>query len=77
MLSAYAHNAQLLVHEGEEVAAGQPIARMGLGPHRIAALYFEIRRDGKPVDPLKYLPEARADRPIRPSAGRPRGAAPP
>ncbi len=77
MLSAYAHNEQILVREGEEVAAGQTIAHMGLGPHRIAALYFEIRRDGKPVDPLKYLPAARAGPGVRSSAGRPPGAAPP
>jgi lipoprotein NlpD len=55
LLSAYAHNQELLVHEGQEVAAGQDIARMGLGPHQIPALYFEIRVNGKPVDPLPYL----------------------
>ena len=55
LLSSYAHNRELLVHEGQEVSAGQVIAHMGAGPHRVAALYFEIRINGKPRDPLKYL----------------------
>ena len=55
LLSAYAHNNDLLVHEGQEVARGQVIAHMGLGPHRVCALYFEIRVNGKPTDPLPYL----------------------
>jgi lipoprotein NlpD len=55
LLSAYAHNRDVLVHEGQEVAAGQSIARMGEGPNQIAALYFEIRENGKPTDPLRYL----------------------
>jgi lipoprotein NlpD len=55
LLSAYAHTRELAVHEGDEVVAGQPIAAMGEGPHRIAVLYFEIRQNGKPVDPLPYL----------------------
>ncbi len=56
LLSAYAHNRELLVHEGQDVAAGQVIARMGEAAHQTVALYFEIRRNGKPVDPLAYLP---------------------
>ncbi|MGH8127970.1 MAG: peptidoglycan DD-metalloendopeptidase family protein [Gammaproteobacteria bacterium] len=56
-LSAYGHNQRLLVHEGDSVKAGQKIATMGLGPNDKPALYFEIRRDGKPVDPLRYLPK--------------------
>jgi lipoprotein NlpD len=56
LLSAYAHTRELGVHEGQDVAAGQVIAEMGTGPHQIAALYFEIRLNGKPVDPLPYLP---------------------
>lgn len=60
-LSAYGHNRTLSVHEGEEVAAGQPIAEMGLGPSRKPMLYFEIRYNGKPVDPRLYLPA----RPVR------------
>jgi lipoprotein NlpD len=55
LLSAYAHTNELLVREGENVAGGQTIAHMGTGPHQIAALYFEIRLNGKPVDPVPYL----------------------
>jgi lipoprotein NlpD len=55
LLSSYAHNRELLVHEGQDVAAGQVIAHMGMGPHQISALYFEIRVNGKPTDPLRYL----------------------
>jgi lipoprotein NlpD len=55
LLTAYAHTRELLVREGQDVAGGQDIARMGLGPHQVAALYFEIRLNGKPVDPLRYL----------------------
>jgi lipoprotein NlpD len=59
LLSAYAHNRELAVREGQEVLAGQPIAQMGTGPHQIPALYFEIRLNGKPVDPLPYLAGAK------------------
>ena len=55
LLSAYAHTRELAVREGQEVLGGQPIAQMGTGPHQIPALYFEIRLNGKPVDPLPYL----------------------
>ena len=55
-LSAYGYNASLLVKEGEEIKKGQRIATMGEGPERKARLHFEIRRNGKPVDPRKYLP---------------------
>jgi lipoprotein NlpD len=57
-LSAYAHNDRLLVGEGADVAAGEQIAEMGdsgTGTDAVK-LHFEIRRDGEPVDPLKYLP---------------------
>ena len=54
-LSAYGHNERLLVHRGEQVARGQEIAEMGRGPNRQPRLHFEIRRNGRPVDPLKYL----------------------
>ncbi len=57
-LSAYAHNQRLLVHEGEEVKAGQRIATMGIGPDDKPELYFEIRHNGKPVNPLRFLPKA-------------------
>jgi len=55
-LSAYGHNRVLNVKEGDQVAAGQPVAQMGLGPGRKPMLYFEIRYNGKPVDPRWYLP---------------------
>ncbi len=55
LLTAYAHTVQLDVHEGQEVATGEEIAHRGTGPHQIAALYFEIRVNGKPVDPLPFL----------------------
>lgn len=57
-LSAYAHNDRLLVGEGDAVAAGEQIAEMGdsgTGTNAVK-LHFEIRLDGVPVDPLKYLP---------------------
>jgi lipoprotein NlpD len=59
LLSSYAHNRELLVHEGQEVTAGQVIGHMGTGPHQVCALYFEIRINGKPTDPLRYLTSAR------------------
>jgi lipoprotein NlpD len=54
-LSAYAHTQDIAVREGQEVLRGQVIAQMGIGPHQSPALYFEIRLNGKPVDPLPYL----------------------
>ena len=56
LLSAYAHTLDPTVREGQQVSAGEQIARMGAGAHRIPALYFEIRLAGRPVDPLSYLP---------------------
>jgi len=55
-LSAYGYNASLLVKEGENIKKGQRIATMGEGPERKARLHFEIRRNGRPVNPRKYLP---------------------
>lgn len=55
-LSAYGFNQSLLVAEGQNVAPGQPIAQMGFGPRNEAMLHFEIRRDGRPVDPQTILP---------------------
>ncbi len=55
-LSAYGYNAGLLVGEGDEVAAGQQIARLGEGPGRRPLLHFEIRQGGRPVDPQRMLP---------------------
>ncbi len=55
-LSAYGHNASLLVKEGDTVRKGQRIATMGEGPGREPRLHFEIRKNGQPVDPRRYLP---------------------
>lgn len=56
-ISAYGHNRRLLVNEGQTVKAGQQIAEMGsTGTDRVK-VHFEIRRQGKPVDPLQYLPK--------------------
>jgi lipoprotein NlpD len=55
-LSAYGHNESLLVKEGEQIKKGQRIATMGEGPGLEPRLHFEIRRNGKPVDPRQYLP---------------------
>jgi lipoprotein NlpD len=58
-LSAYAHCRESLVHQGQDVIRGQVIAHMGEGTPQKPVLYFEIRRNGKPVDPLAYLPSGR------------------
>jgi lipoprotein NlpD len=55
-LSAYAHNNKLLVKEGQAVSQGQKIAEMGSTDSSLVKLHFEIRKNGKPVDPLKHLP---------------------
>ena len=55
-LSAYAHNREILVKEGQQVAKGQKIAEMGDSDSDQVKLHFEIRRLGKPVDPVKFLP---------------------
>ncbi len=57
-LSAYAHNRDILVKEGQQVVKGQKIAEMGNTDTDQVKLHFEIRRQGKPVDPLRYLPPA-------------------
>jgi len=56
-LSAYAHNKTLLVKEGQYVKAGQNIATLGRSGAQQEQLHFEIRRNGKPVDPLRFLPK--------------------
>ena len=56
LLSAYAHNERLRVGEGDAVKGGQHIADMGRSGKGNVMLHFEIRRDGKPVDPLRFLP---------------------
>jgi lipoprotein NlpD len=55
-LSAYAHNDKLLVAEGARVIGGQEIAEMGNTGTRRVMLHFEIRRNGRPVPPLQFLP---------------------
>jgi lipoprotein NlpD len=55
-LSAYGHNRRRLVTEGQRVKAGQQIAEMGRASSGFDALHFEIRRSGRPVDPLQFLP---------------------
>jgi lipoprotein NlpD len=55
-LSAYGYNDKLFVQEGSQVHVGQVIAEMGSSGTNRVQLHFEIRRDGKSVDPLQYLP---------------------
>jgi lipoprotein NlpD len=56
-LSAYGSNSRILVREGEEVRMGQQIAEVGLGAGKQPVLHFEIRKNGKPVNPLVHLPK--------------------
>ncbi|WP_236904617.1 peptidoglycan DD-metalloendopeptidase family protein [Collimonas fungivorans] len=56
LLSVYAHNKTIVVKEGQMVSKGQKIAEMGKSDSSAVKLYFEIRRQGKPVDPSRYLP---------------------
>lgn len=56
-LSAYAHTSRILVSEQQVVKAGQKIAEKGSTGTDEVKLHFEIRKNGKPVDPLKYLPK--------------------
>jgi lipoprotein NlpD len=55
-LTAYAHNQTLLVREDQSVKRGQKIAEMGSSDSELVKLHFEVRRLGKPIDPLKFLP---------------------
>jgi len=55
-LSAYGHNRAILVREGEKVKGGQVVAEIGSSSSNQEMLHFEIRRNGKPEDPLLYLP---------------------
>jgi lipoprotein NlpD len=59
LLSAYAHNRESLVHDGQELALGEVIGHMGEGAPGKPVLYFEIRRNGKPIDPLSFLPHVK------------------
>ena len=56
-LSAYAHNSLLMVKEGDSVSSGQKIAKMGKDSNGQVLLHFEIRKNGVPVGPVKYLPK--------------------
>ena len=58
-LSAYAHASRVLVRENQEVKAGEKIAETGSTGTDKVKLHFEIRENGKPVDPLQYLPKRR------------------
>ena len=57
-LSAYAHNRKLLVKEGQQVRVGQRIAELGSTGAENPRLHFEIRKNGKPVNPVRYLPSS-------------------
>lgn len=59
-LSAYAHNRRILVKEGQKVKQGQKIAEMGKSGTNRVKLHFEIRKNGNPVNPRKYLPAKRS-----------------
>lgn len=56
-LSAYGHNRKMLVQEGDSIVAGQVIAESGSAPGRGEQVHFEIRRNGRPVDPMGLLPK--------------------
>jgi lipoprotein NlpD len=56
-LTAYAHNQNLLVKEDQTVRQGQRIATMGSSDSETVRLHFEVRRQGKPVDPVAFLPK--------------------
>lgn len=56
LLSVYAHNKVILAKEGQMVSKGQQIAEMGKSDSSTVKLYFEIRRDGKPIDPAGVFP---------------------
>jgi lipoprotein NlpD len=55
-ITAYAHNQEILVKEGESVNKGQKIAKMGMTDSDRPKLLFELRKGGKPIDPLSFLP---------------------
>ncbi|MFN9030057.1 MAG: peptidoglycan DD-metalloendopeptidase family protein [Betaproteobacteria bacterium] len=56
-VTAYAHNRQILVKQGQSVSRGQRIAELGKTDAELPKLHFEIRRQGKPIDPLTVLPK--------------------
>ncbi|WP_162175002.1 peptidoglycan DD-metalloendopeptidase family protein [Paraburkholderia mimosarum] len=57
LVTAYGHNGKLLVKQGDTMKQGQPIAMSGTDGAGISALIFEVRENGKPVDPLAWLPK--------------------
>lgn len=57
-LSAYGYNSRRHAQEGDSVTAGQVIAEVGLGPAQRSLLHFEIRKAGRPMDPLRLLPRS-------------------
>ena len=57
LLSVYAHNKMIMVKEGQTVNRGQQIAQMGDTDSKTVKLYFEIRSNGKPINPLPLLPK--------------------
>ena len=57
LVTAYGHNGKLLVKQGDPVKQGQPIAMSGTDGAGISTLMFEVRENGKPVDPLPWLPK--------------------
>ncbi len=62
LATVYAHNSLIEVKEGQPVTRGQEIARSGATGHVTAPhVHFEVRRDNRPEDPLKYLPSRRAE----------------
>ncbi|MEX3933855.1 peptidoglycan DD-metalloendopeptidase family protein [Paraburkholderia phymatum] len=56
LITAYGQNSRLLVQEGDAVAQGQPIGEVGTDNNGVPSIQFEVRKDGKPVDPLGWLP---------------------
>ncbi len=56
LITAYGHNEKLLVNEGDAVSAGQPVAEMATDASGRSTFEFEVRRNGKAVDPLGLLP---------------------
>jgi lipoprotein NlpD len=56
LITAYGQNSRLLVQEGDAVTQGQPIGEVGVDSNGVPSIQFEVRKDGKPVDPLGWLP---------------------
>jgi lipoprotein NlpD len=56
LITAYGQNSKLLVQEGEAVTQGQPVAEAGQDSNGVGSIQFEVRQDGRPADPLAWLP---------------------